>query len=88
MKPETKPERYGRTLDGLLTSDIYSFISPFIIEELKKRERQKEIERDNERPRVYIEEDVPYSDSPKQKEDEEKDYNRGVIIIDITGDED
>lgn len=53
------------------------WIAPWIIEKIKKREKEK---RQEEQPRAYIEDESLYE--PKKKEKEEN-SERGVTIIDI-----
>lgn len=58
-----------------------AMLDAFIIEEIKRREQERERRRDSERPVVQI--PVPESDRAPQQSEEEK-PPRGVIIIDYS----
>lgn len=55
-------------------------LDAFIIEEIKRRERERE-ERDTERPAIHI--PPPEPSRPAHQSEEEK-PNRGVVIIDYS----
>ena len=58
-------------------------IAPWVIEKIKELEREKR-RRQEEQPRVYID-DYPYELQKKDDKDQ-KDSDRGVVIIDIVSD--
>jgi hypothetical protein len=58
-----------------------AMLDAFIIEEIKRREQERERRHDSERPGVQI--PVPESDRAPQQSEEEK-PQRGVIIIDYS----
>lgn len=55
------------------------WIAPWIIEKIRKREKER---RQEELPRVYIEDDSLYH-PPEDKEETEDKAERGITIIDI-----
>lgn len=90
------PERYGDSLEVLLNfsssnvknnsykiNSLYAskddIIAPWIIQKIREMEEKKK--RQEDQPRVYID-DYPY-EQPKKEEKDEKESDRGVIIIDI-----
>lgn len=54
-------------------------ISPWIIEQIKKKEKKQE-----ERPRLRI----PLEKRPCQRKEKELESNRGITVINIMGDDD
>ena len=102
MVGKIKPERHNLSLDVLLDDYKYflsfkvktiqggyfspkdddELIAPYIIKIIRDREKQK---REQEQQRVYIE-DAPYEMPPKKEEAPKEE--RGILIIDITGEND
>lgn len=62
-------------------------LDAFIIEELKRRERESERRRDEERPRLEIP-IAPESPTARKDDDSEPKPERGVVIIDYSVDPD
>ncbi len=59
-------------------------LPPFIIEQIRQREKREQQRRDNARPRL----EVPLDDLPTQHHDPEAnddDPERGVVIVDLMG---
>lgn len=54
-------------------------ISPWIIEEIRKKEKQ--VEEEEKRPVLRL----PLEEIPCQKKEKELESNRGVVVIDIGG---
>ena len=60
-------------------------LPPFIIEQIRQREEQERVRRDNARPRV----ELPIERRRPQRQDrstaDDDDSDRGVIVLDLMG---
>jgi hypothetical protein len=57
-------------------------LPPFIIEQIRRREKQQRDRQENSRPRV----ELPIEQRPAQRrEDNDDDADRGVVVLDLMG---
>jgi len=70
---------------GGLDDSERPMLPPFIIEQIRKREEEERRRHTQDQPRLELPLDVHRPASPREKEDDAESPDRGVVIVDLLG---